>query len=52
MQNPLKLPAPESAQRLLGLIGGEPLDGSGFETEQTDPAFVTNEITEVSDREA
>ena len=51
MQNPLELPASESTQRLLDLIGGEPLDDSGFETEQTDPAFVTNEIG-VSDGEA
>lgn len=51
MQNPLELPASESAQRLLDLIGGEPLDDSGFETERTDPTFVANEI-EVSDGEA
>lgn len=51
MQNPLELPTSDSAQRLLDFIGGEPLDGSGFETEQTDPAFVANEI-ELSDGEA
>ena len=51
MQNPLELPTYESAQGLLDLIGGEPLDDSGFETEETDPAFVANEI-EVSDGKA
>ena len=51
MQNPLELPTSESARGLLDLVGGEPLDDSGFETEQTDPAFVADESA-VSDGEA
>lgn len=51
MQNPLELPTSESAHRLLDLIGGEPLDDSGFETEPIDLAFIANEI-ELSDGEA
>lgn len=52
MQNPFTLPTSETAQRLLDLVCGDPLDGSGFENEQTDPAFVANEITDASAGEA
>jgi hypothetical protein len=45
MQNLLTLPAPE--QQLLDLIGGEPLDGSGFEAEVPAPAFVSKENPEL-----
>jgi hypothetical protein len=41
MQNSLTLPAPE--QQLLDLIGGDSLDGSGFEAEVPDSAFVSKD---------
>jgi hypothetical protein len=49
MQNSLPLPAPE--QRLLDLIGGESLDGLGFEAEVPDPAFVSKENPELLEGE-
>jgi hypothetical protein len=49
MQNSLMLPAPE--QQFLDLIGGEPLDGSGFEAEVPDPAFVSKENPELLEGE-
>ena len=45
MQNSLTPPAPQ--QQLLDLIGGEPLDGSGFEAEVPAPAFVSKENPEL-----
>jgi hypothetical protein len=33
--------------KLLHLIGGEPLDGSGFEAEQADLTFASNEMPEL-----
>jgi hypothetical protein len=33
--------------QLLHLIGREPLDGSGFEAEQADLTFASNEIPEL-----
>lgn len=51
MHNSLKTATSESAQRLLDLIGGEPLDGSGFETEQSELPFVANQIEEIPESE-
>ena len=33
----------QDPQLLLNIIGGEPLDGSGFETEEADPQFESSE---------
>ena len=44
MHNSSTLPDPE--QRLLDFIGGQPLEGSGFETEQPDAAFVGTEVSQ------
>ena len=52
MQNSLKIATSEAAQRLLDLIGGEALDGSGFESEQTELTFVANQIEELPEPEA
>jgi hypothetical protein len=41
MQNPLVLEA--EMQRVLDDLGAEPLDGSGFENEQSDPKFEPDE---------
>ena len=42
MQNPLVLDA--EMQRALDDLGAEPLDGSGFENEPSDPEFEANEF--------
>jgi len=34
-------------QQLLDIIGGEPLDGSGFEAENPDPAFTENDAQDL-----
>jgi hypothetical protein len=34
-------------QQLLDFIGGELLDGSGFEAENPDPAFTTNDTQDL-----
>ena len=43
MQNPFLLDA--EIQRALDDLGAEPLDGSGFENESTDPEFEADEFT-------
>ena len=47
MQNPSTDSGVVSDQQLLDFIGGEPLDGSGFETENPDPAFPANDTQEL-----
>ena len=51
MQNSDELSGVSADYRQLDLIGGEPLDGSGFEAEQTDPDFAANEIPQLSAEE-
>jgi hypothetical protein len=41
-----------AAYEQLELIGGELLNGSGLEAEQTDPDFAATEISEISAEEA
>jgi hypothetical protein len=48
VQNSDELPSVSADYRQLDLIGGEPLDCSGFEAEQTDPEFAANEIPKLS----
>jgi hypothetical protein len=43
MQNSQDFQRDQSAVSLAA-IGGEPLDGSGFETEESDPAFSAAEL--------
>ena len=52
MQNSDELSGVSADYRQLELIAGEPLDGSGFEAEQTDPEFAAKEIPEPSAGEA
>ena len=42
MHNPFALDS--QTQYTLDLLGAEPLDGSGFENEQTDPDFDADEV--------
>lgn len=47
MQNPSTDSGVVADQQLLDFVGGEPLDGSGFETENPDPAFAANDTQEL-----
>jgi hypothetical protein len=49
VQNLSKFPAASVDCRQLELIGGEPLEGSGLETEQPDPEFAADEISDLSE---
>ena len=49
MLNSDRFPLGSAECRQLELIGGKPLEGSGFETEQTDPEFAGNEIPDRSE---
>lgn len=47
MQNPSTNSAMVVDQQLLDLVGGEPLDGSGFEAENPDPEFTANDTQDL-----
>lgn len=47
MQNPSTDPGLKADQQLLDFIGGEPLDGSGFEPENPDPEFAANDTQDL-----
>ena len=47
MQNPSTDSGVVADQQLLDFIGGEPLNGSGFEAENPDPAFTANDTQEL-----
>ena len=51
MQNPLT-DSVVADQQLLDFIGGESLNGSGFEAETPDPAFSANDTQEFPAEEA
>jgi hypothetical protein len=47
MQSPSTGSGAVADQQLLDFIGGEPLDGSGFEAENPDPEFTANDIQDL-----
>jgi hypothetical protein len=47
VQNPSTDSGVVANQQLLDFIGGEPLDGSGFEAENPDPAFTENDTQDL-----
>jgi hypothetical protein len=52
MQNSTTFTPLDTKQRLLDFVGGEALDGSGFELEQPESPFGLDEMTEMSEAEA
>ena len=47
MQNPSTDSGVAADQQLLDFIGGDPLNGSGFEAEDPDPAFTAHDTQEL-----
>jgi hypothetical protein len=47
VQNPSTDSGVVANQQLLDFIGGEPLDGSGFEAENPDPTFTANDTQDL-----
>ena len=47
MQNPSTDSKVVADQQSLDFIGGEPLDGSGFEAENPDPEFAANDAQDL-----
>lgn len=52
MQNPSINSGVVADQQLLDFIGGEPLDGSGFEAENPDSEFAANDTQDLWTAEA